>query len=65
VPTANLKQQQFSIIANGASSEFKQAFEAESGQTLEQIKQKVDFNANKNRQTRITNESRSALNKVF
>ncbi|VVM23341.1 Alkaline phosphatase (EC [uncultured Gammaproteobacteria bacterium] len=46
--TPEQKQQQFNIIVDGASSEFKQAFEAESGQTLEQIKREVDFNANKN-----------------
>jgi hypothetical protein len=46
--TPEQKQQKFSIIVNGASSEFKQALEAESGQTLEQIKQKTNFNANKN-----------------
>lgn len=30
---------QFNAIIDGASDEFKQAFEAENGQTLEQIKQ--------------------------
>ncbi len=46
--TPEQKQQQFNAIIDGASSEFKQAFEAESGQTLEQIKQQTNFNTNTN-----------------
>jgi hypothetical protein len=46
--TPEQKQQKFNIIIDGSSSEFKQALEAESGKTLEQIKQETDFNTNKN-----------------
>ena len=46
--TSEQKQQQFNAIVDISSSEFKQALEQESGQTLEKIKQKTDFNANKN-----------------
>ena len=46
--TPEQKQQQFNTIVDGASSEFKQAFEAESGQTLEQVKQQTNFNTNTN-----------------
>ena len=46
--TPEQKQQKFNTIVDGSSSEFKQALEAESGKTLEQIKQETDFNTNKN-----------------
>jgi phage terminase small subunit len=36
------------VVSSFSSSEFKQALEAESGKTLEQIKQETDFNTNKN-----------------
>jgi hypothetical protein len=45
--TSEQKQQQFNAIVDISSSEFKQALEQESGQTLEKIKLSLLFILNK------------------